>query len=82
MACRCFTLAAGSFGIYLGRFLRWNSWDVITQPAELAADILDRVLNPLSHPRTMAVSILIFGFLSIAYITTTLLVGSRWRHEI
>ena len=48
------------FGIYLGRFLRWNSWDILTRPLQLAADITDRFLNPMSHPRTWAVTVL-FG---------------------
>lgn len=26
------------FGVYLGRFERWNSWDVVVQPLAVAAD--------------------------------------------
>jgi len=33
------TLALGSFGIYLGRFLRFNSWDVLLRPKTLTAGI-------------------------------------------
>lgn len=54
------SLGLSGFGIYLGRFLRWNSWEVLTDPAGLFYDILDRLLNPASHLRTYAVT-LIFG---------------------
>ncbi|MEI9896910.1 MAG: DUF1361 domain-containing protein [Chthoniobacter sp.] len=36
-------LALGSFGIYLGRMLRWNSWDVVARPLKLAGDAINLV---------------------------------------
>jgi uncharacterized membrane protein len=36
-------------GIYLGRFLRWNSWDVVHRPTELLATVADVVRHPLGH---------------------------------
>lgn len=38
-----------SFAIYLGRSLRWNTWDVLVNPAGLLFDVSERVINPLSH---------------------------------
>lgn len=54
------SLFLSGFGIYLGRFLRWNSWDVLTDPAGLFHAIAIRLLDPASHPRTYGVT-LIFG---------------------
>ncbi len=65
-------LTATGFGIYLGRFLRWNSWDVLVDPLGMARQVLAYALNPLDYPRTIAVTLLFGGFLTIAYLTVIL----------
>ncbi|GBL35449.1 hypothetical protein EMGBS15_10440 [Filimonas sp.] len=62
-----FLLFAASFGVYLGRFLRWNSWDIAAHPFGLLADILDRFKDPFSHQRTWGLTLLMGTFLSLVY---------------
>jgi uncharacterized membrane protein len=40
------------YGIYLGRYLRWNSWDIITQPLALLFDIKYDVVHPFRNKGT------------------------------
>lgn len=55
------------FGIYLGRFLRWNSWDLATEPLSRASYLAASAVHPLQHPRTIAVT-LIYGItLALGY---------------
>jgi uncharacterized membrane protein len=75
------TLAASGFGIYMGRFLRWNSWDLLTDPRAVAGDVYIRLLDPFAYPRTLAVTLLFSGFLTIAYLTLTLLLRVRWGRQ-
>jgi uncharacterized membrane protein len=35
-----------SFGIYIGRFVRLNSWDILQSPGETAMEILGIVIDP------------------------------------
>jgi uncharacterized membrane protein len=66
-------LVLSSFGIYLGRYLRFNSWDVLSNPLTLFYDIVDRLLHPFSFPGTWGVT-LVFGlFLLLGYGTVRLL---------
>lgn len=55
------------FGIYLGRILRWNSWDIMTRPVSLFRTIADRVLDPLAHPTTWLITLGMGGLLIIGF---------------
>lgn len=57
-----------SFGIYLGRFLRFNSWDVVFQPVKLAHGVGHWVADPMAHPTSYAFPALFATFLFITYL--------------
>ena len=38
--------ALSSFGVYIGRFARLNSWDILQDPAETAVEILGLIIDP------------------------------------
>jgi uncharacterized membrane protein len=40
------SLLLAGFGVYLGRFERWNSWDLLTDPAGLLGNALVQLTNP------------------------------------
>ena len=63
-----------AFGIYLGRFQRWNSWDLFTQPGGLLNDISERVVDPAQDPRMLGMTLLFSGFLLLGYYTLRMLV--------
>ncbi len=58
---------ACSFAIYLGRYLRWNTWDVIINPAGLLFDVSDRFINPGAHGQTFSTTALFFVFITGTY---------------
>lgn len=70
-------LFLSSFGIYLGRFLRWNSWDIISNPTGLTYDIADRLINPFAHSRTWGLTILMGILLNMMYFSIKLLRGKK-----
>ncbi len=69
------TLFIGSFGVYLGRFLRWNSWDIVTNPLKLLVQIAEQVIMPFEHYRTWAVTLLLTGLFSLLYFAVKQLAG-------
>lgn len=67
------TLGAAGFGIYLGRYVRWNSWDLVTRPELLLQDVLVRLVNPIQHWHTWAMTALFAGLLVFTYWLLTVL---------
>jgi uncharacterized membrane protein len=58
-----------ALGIYIGRYLRFNSWDVISNPFQLIADMMHIVLHPVYYRNAWAMILCFSFFLSILYIT-------------
>lgn len=58
-----------AYGIYLGRYERYNSWDIVTNPFSLLNEILDLFIHPLSHPRTIGVTLVFSVVLMLSYLT-------------
>jgi uncharacterized membrane protein len=56
------------FGIYLGRFLRWNSWDVVTTPLSVGRQIAHQVVHPVSHSLTWEVTAIYGVGLAVGYL--------------
>jgi uncharacterized membrane protein len=54
-------------GIYMGRFLRWNSWDVVTSPRELLLDIGLRLRHPFDNLQTYGVALLYAALIFTIY---------------
>lgn len=61
-------LVLSSVGVYMGRFLRWNSWDAFMQPAEILVDLLALLQQPWIHRQAYVFSFGLAGVLVCAYI--------------
>jgi len=61
-------LLLNGFGIYFGRFLRWNSWDVIYRPTHLLAELATGFWHPREHLQTLAFAGLFTVLFSAVYL--------------
>ena len=66
-------LGLSAFGVYLGRYLRYNSWDILSNPFTLFYDIVQRFLHPFHNWQTWGVTVVFWAFLLIGYATVRLL---------
>ncbi|MCS7079114.1 MAG: DUF1361 domain-containing protein [Chloracidobacterium sp.] len=55
------------FGVYLGRYGRWNSWDALWRPAALLADVATLVTTPAAA-RAGGITLGFAGFLLVTYV--------------
>ncbi|MDB5248222.1 MAG: hypothetical protein JWQ40_2616 [Segetibacter sp.] len=63
------SIIACSFGIYLGRFLRFNSWDIFTNTDRLMHSLAFQFLHPQENIKTWAFTVLFAAMLALVYYT-------------
>ena len=61
-----------SIGVYLGRFLRWNSWDLLQDPLPIAKDMYGIVRHPIINLQTYGFTILFTLLFLFIYLTIQL----------
>lgn len=54
-----------AFGVYLGRYIRWNTWDILAQPIDLTGNILNIILTEYTNP-VFIFTIIFFTFFTLA----------------
>jgi uncharacterized membrane protein len=62
------SLAVASLGIYLGRVVRLNSWDLLTRPRVVGSVLHQLVRDPLAHPLAVAATVVLAATLSVLYL--------------
>jgi uncharacterized membrane protein len=66
-----------AFGIYIGRFLRWNSWDLFGNTAELIHDIFDRLAVSGRESQVIGFTVLMGTLLNFMYFPLRYAAGRR-----
>jgi len=75
-------LALTSVGVYVGRFLRWNSWDLVVRPGRRLAQVVPRLTDPAALTRAGAATLVLTALLAATYAAFYALVSLRLEPQI
>jgi uncharacterized membrane protein len=67
-------IALCAFGVYLGRYQRWNTWDLLMEPYQLFMDVVGVLFHPLSNMGSLGLAAVMAGVLGLGYQTLRTLV--------
>ncbi|MBN1438846.1 MAG: DUF1361 domain-containing protein [Anaerolineales bacterium] len=70
-------IVAAGFGIYIGRFLRFNSWDLLVNPKPLLKEILDWIRHPRSNSDAFIFSLTFSLFFTAIYFVVVAILNLR-----
>ncbi|HEX2606623.1 MAG TPA: DUF1361 domain-containing protein [Flavisolibacter sp.] len=71
-------LFLNAFGIYLGRYLRYNSWDIVSNPFQLVNDCLYLLIHPIRNRFDWSMIICYTILLILIYTTLKKLSKAIW----
>lgn len=63
------SVALCSIGVVIGRFARWNSWDLVIRPDAVMATTFEWVRSPFAYVQSTGVALAVAAFFGLAYLT-------------
>jgi uncharacterized membrane protein len=57
------------YGVYLGRFERWNSWDILSHGDSIFLRVFHHITDPFGNMRMLGVTLIYGTFLLLGYLT-------------
>lgn len=67
------SIVLSGFGLYLGRFVRFNSWDLFTNPFYLFRKSFQELQNPLAIQTTLVFTLVV----AVLYVSMLILIPNR-----
>ncbi len=67
-----------AFGVYIGRYLRYNSWDVVANPFQLTEDIIYLLMHPVRHRFDWSMILCYAVFMSLIYVAIKRMSRALW----
>lgn len=72
-------IALGAYGVFLGRYLRWNSWDFLVNPLSLTWEMARMIAHPFHFKGVWAMTVLLSVLTGLMYFTLKKLAGSMGK---
>ncbi len=72
-----------ALGVYIGRYMRFNSWDVITNPFTLVKDIAELALHPIEYKYAWGMVFCFSVFMTLLFFTliSAKKEGANWHQS-
>lgn len=67
-----------AFGVYIGRYMRYNSWDVVANPFQLAQDIVYLLLHPVRFRFDWSMILCYAVFMTLIYLAIKKMSKALW----
>ncbi len=61
------SIILSGYGIYIGRFMRWNSWDMLNNPVKLWDDVSEPLFNPHENLKVYAFTIIFAALTALIF---------------
>lgn len=68
------TILTGSLGIYIGRYVRLNSWDIVVNPVRVYSDIFVHFTDRMLRTEMIVMTLQYGVFLLIGYLTIKIII--------